>query len=115
MEVSIKNIEPERKGRVIVSLFELKNSEWFPFGKSHSIKFEPKEEFSTIYFRNIQKGEYAVSVFHDENRNGKPDENFLGGYGEGYGFSNNYRYFPSFKKSQINVNTNSFINIRMIY
>jgi len=34
-------------------------------------------------------GKYAVSVFHDENSNGKLDTNFLGIPREGVGASNN--------------------------
>jgi uncharacterized protein (DUF2141 family) len=116
MEVNINNIQPDRKGRVWVSLFHLKDASKYPFGKaSHRVKFIPKEIRHSVYFRGLKKGEYAVSVIHDENRNGKADESILGFFEEGYGFSNNYRYFPSFKKSQINVNTNSIVNIRMVY
>jgi len=40
-------------------------------------------------FPGIQPGTYAVSVFHDENSNGKLDTNFLGIPREGVGASNN--------------------------
>lgn len=40
---------------------------------------------------DLAAGEYAISVFHDENGNGKLDSNFLGVPTEGYGFSNNAR------------------------
>lgn len=33
--------------------------------------------------------DYAVTLFHDENKNGKFDSNFVGYPLEGYGFSNN--------------------------
>lgn len=39
-------------------------------------------------FSGIEPGTYAVSVFHDENSNGKLDTNFLGIPREGVGASN---------------------------
>jgi uncharacterized protein (DUF2141 family) len=39
-------------------------------------------------FHNLPAGKYALSVFHDENDNGKLDRNDLGVPTEGYGFSN---------------------------
>ena len=40
-------------------------------------------------FSGIAPGTYAVSVFHDENSNGKLDTNFMGIPREGVGASNN--------------------------
>ena len=40
-------------------------------------------------FTGIRPGKYAVSVFHDENSNGKLDANFMGIPKEGVGASNN--------------------------
>ena len=42
-------------------------------------------------FSGIAPGTYAVSVFHDENSNGKLDTNFMGIPREGVGASNNAR------------------------
>jgi uncharacterized protein (DUF2141 family) len=39
-------------------------------------------------FRSIASGTYAISVFHDENSNGKMDTNFMGIPREGVGASN---------------------------
>lgn len=40
---------------------------------------------------NLPFGEYAIAVYHDKNKNGKLDTNFLGIPKENYGFSNNAR------------------------
>lgn len=42
-------------------------------------------------FSAVAPGRYAVSVFHDENSNGKMDTNFIGMPREGVGASNNAR------------------------
>jgi uncharacterized protein (DUF2141 family) len=39
-------------------------------------------------FTGLRPGTYAISVFHDENSNGKLDTNFLGIPKEGVGASN---------------------------
>ncbi|HPZ89719.1 MAG TPA: DUF2141 domain-containing protein, partial [Flavihumibacter sp.] len=44
-----------------------------------------------VPFDNIPDGTYAVSVFLDENDNGKLDANGFGIPKEDYGFSNNVR------------------------
>lgn len=38
---------------------------------------------------NLPYGDYAVSVYHDENLNGDMDSGFMGIPKEPYGFSNN--------------------------
>lgn len=58
----------------------------------------------SVVFTNLKPGAYAVIVFHDENDNGKLDENSWGVPTEGYGFSNNAEGFlaaPSFKDSAV--------------
>ena len=47
------------------------------------------------FFAGVPARDYAVSVFHDENGNGKFDMNWMGMPLEGYGFSNNVK--PRFK------------------
>ena len=46
---------------------------------------------SVCEFPGVAPGRYAVSVFHDENANGKMDTNFMGIPREGVGASNNAR------------------------
>ena len=58
-------------------------------------------------FENLPPGSYALAVYHDENSNGKLDNNFLGLPTERYGFSNNARSMmfspPSFGAAQFVV------------
>ena len=60
----------------------------------------------TVVFTELKPGAYAVITFHDENDNGKLDENALGLPTEGYGFSNNAEGFfaaPSFKAAAVTL------------
>jgi uncharacterized protein (DUF2141 family) len=56
--------------------------------------------------KNLKPGDYAVTVFHDENDNGKLDANLMGIPTEPYGFGNdavgNYGP-PSFEQAVVHV------------
>lgn len=85
------------------------------FGESNDVmKIEQayKQEKSAItghhaslVFRQVPYGKYAVSVFHDQNANGKLDHNLLHLPAEPLGFSNHFSMgvfsgLPSFEKLQ---------------
>lgn len=57
-----------------------------------------------VTFEGLPDGEYAISVFHDENANEKLDTNFVGIPKEGFAFGNNAMGMfgpPSFEKSKV--------------
>jgi len=56
-----------------------------------------------VIIDSLKYGVYAVRVFHDENKNGKLDTDFLGIPDEDYGFSNNVSSWfgpPSWKRAK---------------
>ena len=60
-----------------------------------------------VVFENLTFGSYGVSLYHDENANGKLDTNAMGIPKEAYGFSNNARGFfgkPSYKDVTFQMN-----------
>ena len=60
---------------------------------------------STV-FTQLPPGRYAVLVIHDENDNGRLDENAMGVPTEGYGFGNDAQGFlgaPSFDAAAIEI------------
>jgi uncharacterized protein (DUF2141 family) len=60
---------------------------------------------STV-FTQLPPGKYAVIVIHDENDNGRMDENSLGVPTEGYGFGNGAQGFlgsPSFEAAAVTI------------
>jgi uncharacterized protein (DUF2141 family) len=73
----------------------------------------------SIVFADLPPRRYAVIVFHDENDNGRLDENGWGVPTEGYGFSNNAQGFlgaPSFAAAEITLGEkNQSIAISLIY
>ena len=61
-----------------------------------------------VVFTNLPYGWYGVSIFHDENGNGKMDQNAMGIPKEAYGFSNNAKGFfgkPSYKDVVFELNS----------
>ncbi len=78
------------KGQVLCALFS--SPVGFP-KNSDKAAAHAKSEIShgraVCQFSGITAGTYAVSVFHDENSNGKLDTNILGIPREGVGASNN--------------------------
>ena len=73
---------------------------------------------STITFRNIPIGKYAINILHDENNNGKIDKGFLLPT-EGIGFSNfetiGLSNRPSFSKASFDLDADKSINVTIVY
>lgn len=59
-------------------------------------------------FKNVPYGDYAVKMFHDENRNGNLDKTGFGTPTEEYGFSNNVRSsfgMPKYEKAKFTLDS----------
>lgn len=69
-------------------------------------------------FKDLPDGRYAVSVFHDENNNGKIDKGLIMPE-EGVGLSNyktiNFFNLPNFKKASFLLEQDKEIKIGVIY
>ena len=69
-----------------------------------------KNETATVTFTDLPKGEYAVSVYHDENANGVMDKNMFGIPSEDYAASNNAKGVmgpPKYADAKFKIETNS--------
>lgn len=103
LEVQVDGI-PNTKGTLFIGLFN--SSASFPeYGKQYKGVVVVHEGKSHTYqFKNLPKGNYALAIYHDENKNGKLDKNVFGAPTEAYGFSNNARETfsaPSFSAAKI--------------
>ena len=74
---------------------------------------------SAVVLTNLDPGQYAIILFHDENGNGKLDKNVLGVPTEPYGFSNNVQGFlgpPAFKEAVMQITgSDKAVRIVLIY
>lgn len=81
-----------------------------------SFSSEIKNNKAIITFTNLPAGEYAVSVFHDENNNQKLDKNIMGIPSEDYAASNNAKGFmgpPTYTDAKFAINKDSKIEIKL--
>ncbi|MEQ9102102.1 MAG: DUF2141 domain-containing protein [Imperialibacter sp.] len=86
LTVEIKGIK-NVKGDIRVALYDLKEN--FLTDRLYKGKVEKVSGESTrVQFTNLPFGSYAISVFHDENENGKLDTGLFGIPKEPYGFGN---------------------------
>ena len=77
------------KGQVLCALFSSATD--FPKKTDKAVaraKSVISQGHASCEFRGVAAGRYAVSVFHDENSNGKLDTKFMGIPSEGVGASN---------------------------
>ncbi|MGC1633671.1 MAG: DUF2141 domain-containing protein [Gelidibacter sp.] len=113
LTIHISNIKI-LKGELIIGVFEkeatfLKDGEAF---KNYTIVVDKATE--TIIIKDLPKGEYAVSLYHDENSDGECNRNMLGIPKEGYGFSNNIKpkfSAPSYQDCKFQFDNNKVLDI----
>ena len=89
IQVEITGLRNDQ-GKVLCSIYS--SSEGFPKKAEKAIartSSEISERRAVCQFTGLSPGTYAVSVFHDENSNGKVDTKFMGIPREGVGASNN--------------------------
>ena len=105
-------ITKHHKGTIFLALFKGKDS-YLKKPYKHGIK-EVKGGKTTLVFDQIEKGDYAFSLFHDLNGNKKMDKNFFGIPKEPYGFSNNKKGSmgpPDFKDAKFNIDKNKTVQV----
>lgn len=119
LTITVKNLR-NNKGVVQYALYNKDGS--IPdenYAKYYKIlKGEIVNGSSTITFKNIPSGKYAVNILHDENKNSKIDKGFILPI-EGIGFSN-YQSIgltnrPNFSKASFELKENKSIQIKVIY
>ncbi|ARV14997.1 DUF2141 domain-containing protein [Polaribacter sp. SA4-12] len=102
------------KGSLFVALYNNKTN-FLKKGYRGEIA-EIKNKKTVVVFKNLPKGVYAISAFHDANDNKKMDTNFFGIPKEPIGMSNDATGFmgpPKYKDSKFNVDSDKTISIKV--
>lgn len=108
--VGLKN----NKGQVLIGLYNSENHFLKKVYKGQVVLI--KNAKATVTFENLPTGEYAISVFHDENSNGKLDTNFMGIPKEAYAASNDAKGFmgpPKYKDAKFQATQNKHIVLKV--
>lgn len=108
--VGLKN----NKGQVLIGLYNSENHFLKKVYKGNVALI--KNAKATVTFENLPAGEYAISVFHDENSNGKLDTNFMGIPKEAYTASNDAKGFigpPKYKDAKFQATQNKHIVLKV--
>ena len=100
---------PSSDGFAMVALNNSEES--YKGGENEAIaktKAKVVDQKAQVIFANLPYGSYGVSLYHDENTNGKMDKNVMGIPKEAYGFSNNAKGFfgkPDYKDVKFELNS----------
>jgi uncharacterized protein (DUF2141 family) len=89
---------------------------WLKAGQSVQVARVQAADKAVLVFANLPAGRYAVSVFHDENGNGKLDVNVMGIPTERYGFSRDARGPmgpPAFADAAVDVGADTAITVHL--
>ena len=132
--VSFSKIPVEETYSLTIKVKDLRNSkgvvQFALYNKEGSIPDEKYKKYyikdiaainnstSTITFKDLPKGKYAINILHDENKNGKVDKGLMLPK-EGIGFSNyqsiGMRNRPKFSKASFELNETTIKTIKVIY
>lgn len=88
--VNVSNIS-SNEGNVSIALYDSESN--FLKKPLQGQRVNIENNTCTVTFKNVPEGTYAISLYHDENGNGKMDTNFMHIPKEDYGCSNNARGF----------------------
>ncbi|TYP98080.1 uncharacterized protein (DUF2141 family) [Tenacibaculum adriaticum] len=101
--IEFKGLESD-KGSLFVALYNKEDAFLKKGFKGDIVKIVDKK--ATVVFKDIPKGEYAISAFHDENDNKKMDTKIFGIPKEPVGISNDAKGFmgpPKYKDAKFEV------------
>lgn len=113
LTVNIEGLK-NNKGSLLVAIYD--SSDKFLKKQYKGTVASIKDKKAVIIFKDVPKGEYAVSFVHDENENKKMDTNFFGIPTEDYGCSNNAKGFmgpPKYEDAKFMLTENKTINIKL--
>jgi uncharacterized protein (DUF2141 family) len=107
------------RGRAGFALFS--SEEGFPDDHTKAFRrawVDIQDSRSSVTFHEIPFGRYAITVFHDENSNGRLDKNWIGLPKEGYGVANDLAITgsPQFARAAFLLAAETMtVDIRMRY
>lgn len=111
--VTVSNLKSD-KGSVFVALYDKEENFLGKAYEGSIVKITDKKAIAI--FKDVPNGEYAISVFHDENDNKKLDTNFMGIPKEALGCSNGATGFmgpPKYKDAKFTLTKDTVIPVKV--
>ncbi|TXD47209.1 DUF2141 domain-containing protein [Polaribacter sp. IC073] len=116
LTLHISNIE-KMEGKIRIGVFNKKEG-FLKEGKSFkAYLIEVDENSETIIIRDLPKGAYAISLYHDVNSDNVCNRNFFGIPKEKYGFSNNIKpklSAPKYKDCKFLLKSDTILDITLL-
>lgn len=115
VEVVVTGVK-DTTGMILVALYASQDSFLKKPLAGKSVKATTGQ--AVVVFEQLPAGDYAASMIHDANKNGKLDTNFFGVPKEGFGFSNDAMGTlgpPSFEKAKFTIRASVSIRFRTRY
>ncbi|MDD2635702.1 MAG: DUF2141 domain-containing protein [Bacteroidales bacterium] len=113
--IKIQNIEV-REGNIRIGVFNT-SEKFLKQGSTYkNYLISVKNTTESIIIDDLEKGEYAIMLYHDKNSDGKLNQNIIGIPKEPFGFSNNIKpklSKPTFEECKFSLNSNRLIHIKL--
>ncbi len=115
LTVLIKNVR-NSQGKIILAVYNESESFWKRKDALKVVKNIPIGNNQAKLTIKLDKGLYAIGLFHDEDDNGEFEFNRYKQPLEGWGISRNSRGYPTFEEAAVEVGSGqSEIMIKMLY
>ena len=117
VKIVVNNVK-NANGKVLISVFNSEDA--FPDVIAEAVLtgIVEIENNTAIHEIELEEGEYAISIMHDENENYTMDTNVMGIPTEGYGMSNNVKStmgMPSYEDCQFYIEEDMTMEIKLKY
>jgi len=115
-ELRVEVLNAKSDKGLVLGAAHASESTWLRVGQMAQVAMDPAKEKSVLVYRNLPAGQYAVTIFHDENGNGKLDANPAGIPIERYGFSRDARGRmgpPAFADAVIDLQADTTITVNL--
>lgn len=116
LNVTVKGLR-STEGGLFVFLYDSEDS--FPKKFEDAVQTKRRRTLSsdstTVRFKELEPGTYALLVFHDENDNGEMDKNMLGLPKEGVGASNVKKGKPKWSQAKFTLDEHRNVTVSMQY
>ncbi len=116
LTLNVTNIESV-KGNLVVGVFNTHENFLQDGSAIKTYTFKVDSTTKQIVISDLPKGDYAISMYHDENSDDECNRNFLGIPKEGYAFSNNVKpkfSAPSFDECKFTLSEDTSLAIKML-